>query len=70
MMKFNLLKKSVKEIKEKRVYNINIEQIPDMDDYLKTIVEKWKRAMVELPSDFKLPDIPNMNYDITYREDI
>lgn len=69
MIKFNLLKESVDEIKEKRVYYINVGQLPDvdMDEYLKTIIEKWERTMTQLPSDFKLPDIPIIDYDITYR---
>jgi hypothetical protein len=72
MKKFHLLKESVNEIKEKRVYYINVDQLrdEDLDEYLKTIIEKWMGTITQLPSDFKLPNIPIIDYDITYREDL
>lgn len=69
MKKFLLLKSMVNETKEKRVYIIDIKPLTDVniDEYIKTIIEKWKRTMIDSPYDFKLPDMPYINYDITYR---
>lgn len=49
MIKYNLIKESTDEIKEKRVYKINLSQLPDenIDDFLRDIVENWSRIMMD-----------------------
>ena len=64
MIKYNLIKEFTDEI--------NLSQLPDVNIniFLRDIVDNWSRIMMESQSDFKLPNIPNVNYDITYRNDL